>query len=215
MRLSIILALVCTALGKRDIRHVRKAKGSPETEPRSPAPSPANNGQPPHYPHPPKHSNPKTRKFAVDGTKIPEVDFDIGESYAGLLPISSAKNASELYFWFFPSENPDAADEILIWLNGGPGCSSLEGLLQENGPFLWQYGTYKPVKNPYTWVNLTNVVWVEQPAGTGFSQQNGVPAATNEIEVAEQFLGEFVLNNMCAVDADVRSRLLQELCGYV
>ena len=61
----------------------------------------------------------------------------LGESYAGLMPISSQKNASELYFWFFPSEDTQASDEILIWLNGGPGCSSLEGLLQENGPFLY------------------------------------------------------------------------------
>jgi hypothetical protein len=68
-----------------------------------------------------------------------------------------------------------------------PGCSSFEGLLQENAPFLWQYGTFKPVPNPYTWVNLTNVVWVEQPVGTGFSQ--GIPTATNEEDVAAQFLG--------------------------
>jgi carboxypeptidase D len=125
----------------------------------------------------------------VDGTKLPDVDFDIGESYAGLMPISSAKNASELYFWFFPSSNPLAEDEITIWLNGGPGCSSLEGFLQENGPFLWQYGTFKPVKNPWTWVNLTNMVWVEQPVGTGFSQ--GTPTATSEEEAAAQFLGFF------------------------
>lgn len=111
----------------------------------------------------------------------------LGESYAGLLPISNERNASELYFWFFPSSNVDASDEILIWLNGGPGCSSLEGLLQENGPFLWQYGTYKPVKNNYAWNNLTNVVWVEQPVGTGFSQ--GLPTATSEEEVAAQFAG--------------------------
>jgi carboxypeptidase D len=55
------------------------------------------------------------------------VTFDIGESYAGLMPISNKTNASELYFWFFPSANPAAEKEILIWLNGGPGCSSLEG----------------------------------------------------------------------------------------
>ena len=48
------------------------------------------------------------------------MDFDIGESYAGLMPISKKKNETrELYFWFFPSENVDASDEILIWLNGG------------------------------------------------------------------------------------------------
>lgn len=105
------------------------------------------------------------------------------------MPISSEKNSSELYFWFFPSENSHADDEILIWLNGGPGCSSLEGLLQENGPFLWQYGTYKPVKNNYNWNNLTNVVWVEQPAGTGFSNKGSTPAAQNEDQVAAQFSG--------------------------
>ncbi|KAF2718767.1 alpha/beta-hydrolase [Polychaeton citri CBS 116435] len=133
--------------------------------------------------------NANTTKFVVNGTAIPDVDFDIGESYAGLLPISDKANSSELYFWFFPSGNPLAEDEILIWLNGGPGCSSLEGLLQENGPFLWQYGTFKPVQNQWTWVNLTNVVWVEQPAGTGFSQKRGTPSATDELEVAAQFLG--------------------------
>lgn len=39
--------------------------------------------------------------FAVDGTKIPDVDFDIGESYAGLLPISDrASETRKLYFWY-------------------------------------------------------------------------------------------------------------------
>ncbi|KAF2156077.1 carboxypeptidase D [Myriangium duriaei CBS 260.36] len=131
--------------------------------------------------------NENTAKFAINGSAIPDVDFDIGEAYGGLLPISNAANASELYFFFQPTTNVNASDEILIWLNGGPGCSSLEGLLQENGPFLWQYGTFAPVENQYKWSNLTNVVWVEQPVGTGFSQ--GTPTAQNETDVAEQFLG--------------------------
>lgn len=72
-------------------------------------------------------------------------------------------------------------------LQGGPGASSLGGLLQENGPFLWQFGTFKPVKNPWTWVNLTNVVWVEQPIGSGFTQGNA--SAKSEADAAQQFLG--------------------------
>ena len=56
-------------------------------------------------------------EFAVNGSAIPDVDFDIGESYAGLLPISSKLNETrELYFWYFPSTNPLAEDEITIWL---------------------------------------------------------------------------------------------------
>ncbi|EPQ25803.1 uncharacterized protein PFL1_06670 [Pseudozyma flocculosa PF-1] len=136
-----------------------------------------------------KHLNSKTKKFAVDGAKLPLVPFDIGESYAGLMPISENKDEErQLYFWYFPSSNPAATDEITIWLNGGPGCSSLEGMLQENGPFLMQYGAGPhAVPNPWSWQNLTNIVFVEQPVGTGFSQ--GTPNITSEAELAEQFKG--------------------------
>lgn len=73
-------------------------------------------------------------EFVVNGTALPDVDFDVGESYAGLLPISGAANETrELFFWFFPSTNVNATEEIAIWFNGGPGCSSLSGLLTENG----------------------------------------------------------------------------------
>ena len=59
---------------------------------------------------------------------MPYVPFDIGESYGGVLPVGSITNGTvpsgntteqQLYFWFFPSENPEATDEVLIWLNGG------------------------------------------------------------------------------------------------
>jgi len=132
--------------------------------------------------------NSKTKPFAVNGTGIPDVNFDIGESYAGLLPISSAKGETrDLFFWFFPTTNPDKKDEITIWLNGGPGCSSLSGLLTENGPFTWEAGTLAPTQNPYTWVNLTNMVWVEQPVGVGYD--TGKPNITNEYQLGQEFIG--------------------------
>lgn len=130
----------------------------------------------------------KTTKFAVNGSALPDVDFNIGESYSGLLPITSHTNdPNQLFFWFFPSSNPLAKKEITIWLNGGPGCSSLDGLFQENGPFLWQSGTYAPIANPYSWVNLTNMVYIDQPVSTGFSPGNATVA--NEKDVATQFKG--------------------------
>lgn len=133
---------------------------------------------------------------------MPDVPFDIGESYAGLLPITPGRNSSQnLYFWFFPkkggdpytasSGKPNVTDNtpLLIWLNGGPGCSSLEGLLQENGPFLWQDGTFRPVKNPWAWANLAHMLYVDQPIGAGFAV--GQITEKNEDDVARMFAGFF------------------------
>lgn len=134
--------------------------------------------------------NDKTKQFAVNGTGIPEVSFDAGESYSGLLPISDKKDERDhLFFWFFPSDNEEhkKKKEITIWLNGGPGCSSLLGFLQENGPFVWRPGTAKPVPNPWSWHHLTNVVWIEQPVTVGYSSGN--TTIHNEDELAEQFMG--------------------------
>lgn len=79
-----------------------------------------------------------------------------------------------------------ANKQITVWLNGGPGCSSLAGIMLENGPFLWQPGTYRPVRNPYSWNNLTNMVYIDQPAGTGFSL--GPSTVVSEFDVARQFM---------------------------
>jgi carboxypeptidase D len=55
----------------------------------------------------------------------------LGESYAGLLPISSNKNdTNQLYFWFFPTTNPAAQEEIVIWLTGGPGKQPLKAIVK-------------------------------------------------------------------------------------
>jgi carboxypeptidase D len=46
----------------------------------------------------------------------------------------------------------------------------MEGLLTENGPINWLPGMDEPTPNPFTWLILTNVVWIDQPLGVGFSQ---------------------------------------------
>jgi carboxypeptidase D len=61
--------------------------------------------------------------------------------------------------------------------------------LTENGPFTWESGTLAPVQNTYSWANLTNMLWVEQPVGVGYSQ--GTPNITNEVELANEFRGFF------------------------
>jgi carboxypeptidase D len=55
----------------------------------------------------------------VDGKKIPDVDFDVGESYAGLMPITpgASNSSNQLYFWYFPTPNPAGKGDLTIWLN--------------------------------------------------------------------------------------------------
>ncbi|KAA3682185.1 cathepsin A (carboxypeptidase C) [Paragonimus westermani] len=60
----------------------------------------------------------------------------------------------QLHYWFVEAvEKPDEAP-LVLWLNGGPGCSSMEGLLEENGPFVVQAGQ-RLTLNPYSWNNTS------------------------------------------------------------
>ena len=54
-------------------------------------------------------------------------------------------------------------------------------------PFSWSYGQYKPTMNEYSWTNLSSMLYIEQPVGTGFSQ--GTPNIKNEDDLAAQFVG--------------------------
>ncbi|UZJ57382.1 hypothetical protein CBS101457_006702 [Exobasidium rhododendri] len=131
------------------------------------------------------------KEFHVNGKHIPGVPFAVEDSYAGLLPITAAQDESrEFFFWWYPSESHVGSDDLVIWLNGGPGCSSLEGLLQENGPILFPFNSTAVVRNPYSWTKLSNVLWVEQPVGVGLGK--GSPDVHNEIEVGKQFYGFLV-----------------------
>jgi carboxypeptidase D len=63
----------------------------------------------------------------------------------------------------------------------------MEGLLTENGPINWLPGTDEATPNLFTWLNLTNVVWIDQPLGVGYSQ--GEPDIETEDQLAIQFIG--------------------------
>ncbi|KAK7442007.1 hypothetical protein VKT23_016284 [Stygiomarasmius scandens] len=73
-----------------------------------------------------------------------------------------------MWFWFFEArESPETAP-FTLWLNGGPGCSSMIGLFQENGPCLVNENLTTTL-NPFSWNNLSNMIYIDQPIGTGFS----------------------------------------------
>lgn len=57
----------------------------------------------------------------------------------------------------------------MLWLNGGPGCSSLLGLMQEIGPYVIDNGETTYVENPWSWNKNAHLLFLEAPFGVGFS----------------------------------------------
>lgn len=135
-------------------------------------------------------SSAAARKFYVDGSKLPFVEFDAGPSYAGLLPLTSDPNENrKFFFWFWPSRQLVGNDDLTFWTNGGPGCSSLESMLQETGPISWKFGQARPTINPYSWTNATSMLYVEHPIGTGYSV--GTPTAKDQTDISRYLFAFF------------------------
>lgn len=86
---------------------------------------------------------------------------------AGYFDIDAATNKH--YFYWYASARSGATNKLILWLTGGPGCSSLLALLSENGPCLIDPSGTKTDFNPYGWNSNASVIWLDQPAGTGFS----------------------------------------------
>jgi carboxypeptidase C (cathepsin A) len=95
-------------------------------------------------------------------------DFtDKFDMYSGYLPINDTSKI--LHYMFVTSQNDPTTDPLLIWFNGGPGCSSMLGFMQEHGPFVMNDNTTVFIENEYSWNTNASVLYIEQPAGVGFS----------------------------------------------
>lgn len=71
---------------------------------------------------------------------------------------------------FFEARSDPANAPLMLWLNGGPGCSSIgSGLLFENGPCHMSESGNETVHNPYSWNEHLNIIYLDEPIGTGFS----------------------------------------------
>jgi cathepsin A (carboxypeptidase C) len=85
--------------------------------------------------------------------------------YTGWLDIGH----KHLFFWYFDSQNDPVNDPLTLWMNGGPGASSMLGLFQEIGPCLINEHGNGTVRNPWAWNRNSSLLFVDQPAGVGFS----------------------------------------------
>ena len=114
------------------------------------------------------HSDPfVTTDFEVK-TPLPNVTFPLKRSFAGNIAVNRVNHPNDtLFFWAFESDNGSLTARTsdrpwAVWLNGGPGASSMLGLLIENGPLLMQLDG-SVAANSYAWSRLVDYVWVDQP----------------------------------------------------
>ncbi|GAA6062652.1 hypothetical protein JCM10212_003464 [Sporobolomyces blumeae] len=114
------------------------------------------------------------------------------KQWAGYLDVRSEQTAPHgdltgetrhLFTYIFESRNDPKNDPVVLWLNGGPGCSSFTGLLQENGPCKIQEKG-DPVRNPHSWNSNATVIFLDQPVGVGFSYSDKGDKGTWTTEAA-------------------------------
>ncbi|XP_043695405.1 serine carboxypeptidase-like 34 [Telopea speciosissima] len=99
----------------------------------------------------------------------PLVNF---KQYAGYVTVNESHGRA-LFYWFFEATHKPEKKPLLLWLNGGPGCSSIGyGAAEELGPFLMQKGTPELRFNNNTWNKAANLLFLESPVGVGFSYTN-------------------------------------------
>ncbi|XP_052815247.1 lysosomal protective protein-like isoform X1 [Mya arenaria] len=101
--------------------------------------------------------------------------------YSGYLKASGTK---KLHYWFIESANKPSTDPLVLWMNGGPGCSSDLGLLTEHGPFRISKDGSGVTYNKYSWNNVANMLYLEAPAGVGYSYSEDKNYTTSDDEVA-------------------------------
>lgn len=98
-------------------------------------------------------------------------------SYSGFFQVNTTvdrNHSSALFFWFFPAQVNASSAPLLVWLQGGPGASSMFGLFQEQGPLSLNASKNNQIL-PFLdtrkthWTKNHNVIYFDNPVGTGFS----------------------------------------------
>ncbi|XP_062100210.1 serine carboxypeptidase 1-like [Humulus lupulus] len=97
------------------------------------------------------------------------VDFD---QYSGYVTVDSQAGRA-LFYYFVESPQDSSSKPLVLWLNGGPGCSSFGyGAMEELGPFGVNSDGKTLYLNEHAWNKVANVIFMESPAGVGFSYSN-------------------------------------------
>ncbi|XP_023642755.1 serine carboxypeptidase-like 16 isoform X2 [Capsella rubella] len=106
-----------------------------------------------------------------------------------------------MFYYFIKSESNPEEDPLLVWLTGGPGCSSFFGLVYENGPLAFKVKAYNGsiptlFSTTYSWTKVANIIYLDQPVGTGFSYSKNpladIPSDTGSAKRVDEFLRKWL-----------------------
>jgi len=123
-------------------------------------------------------------------------EYFFGEDYrSGLVNLT---NGDDMFYWMFNSKQAPSTDPLVMWLTGGPGCASEIALFYENGPYKIN-DDLSLTANAYTWNKVSNLLYIDQPIGTGFSKCSSITHLdTTEEEIAanvNSFISGFLEEN--------------------
>lgn len=108
--------------------------------------------------------------------------YPLKGSKSGYFPVGS----NYMWYWYFETRdnNPDAP--LVFWFNGGPGSSSMFGLFFENGPYIFEKD-FVLKERVIAWNNNANVIFIDQPLGTGFSTVDDKSMPRTRKNIADDF----------------------------
>lgn len=121
---------------------------------------------------------------AAKARELAAVTFDganFVHSYSGFFTVNKTAD-SNMFFWYFEAAQNASTAPVVLWLQGGPGASSLFGLFTENGPF-YVDKDMKLAAREFSWHKDHHLIYLDNPVGTGFSFSEESGYARNEVDV--------------------------------
>ncbi|XP_053120904.1 probable serine carboxypeptidase CPVL [Hemicordylus capensis] len=112
------------------------------------------------------------------------------KSYSGYLTVNKTHN-SNLFFWFFPAQVQPENAPVLLWLQGGPGGTSMFGLFVEHGPYVVNKN-HTLSERKFAWTSKFSMLYIDNPVGTGFSFTDDKGYAVNQDDVGRDLYSALI-----------------------
>ncbi|KAK7350339.1 hypothetical protein VNO77_08854 [Canavalia gladiata] len=147
----------------------------------------------------PQLSTSKSKVELLPGFEGP-LPFELETGYVGL---GETEDDLQVFYYFVKSENNPAKDPLMLWLSGGPGCSSFSALVYQFGPVAFKVQEYNGslpnlVLRQQSWTKICSIIFVDLPFGTGFSYAKDLTAQRTDwklVHHGHQFLRKWLINH--------------------